>query len=68
MNDDLLAAYNYDIFIDEKFDRWSNFEASPPLGQPAPDFPLTTLDEETVQLSAIWRQTPYTVVEFGSLT
>jgi hypothetical protein len=37
--DDLLSGYNYDAFVPENFERWLNFEASPPLGQKAPDFP-----------------------------
>lgn len=64
----LLARYNYDAFVPEKFGPWMRFEASPPLGQPAPDFPLWTLDEEETCLSAIWAQHAYTVVEFGSFT
>ncbi len=64
----LTDAYNYDIFIDDKIEPWLNFEASPPIGTPAPDFPLTTLDGQTVHLSKIWRQAPYTIIEFGSLT
>jgi hypothetical protein len=38
--EDLVALYNYDEFIPFKFERWLNFEASPSLGQPAPDFLL----------------------------
>lgn len=67
MNSDLLA-YNYDEFVDEKFERWMRFDESPPLGEPAPDFPLTTLDGETIHLSDVWRSAAYTIVEFGSLT
>jgi hypothetical protein len=67
-NDDLLSKYNYDEFIPEKFERWLNFEASPPLGQPAPDFPLWQLDGRETSLSAIWSAHTYTVVEFGSFT
>jgi hypothetical protein len=68
MNDDLLTAYNYDVFIDEKFERWMRFDESPTLGEPAPDFRLTTLDDQMVHLSEIWKQSAYTIVEFGSLT
>ncbi len=35
----LLARYNYDEFVPEKFSPWMNFSNSPPLGYPAPDFP-----------------------------
>ncbi|RME47190.1 MAG: hypothetical protein D6791_06465 [Chloroflexi bacterium] len=66
--DDVVLAYNYDEFVDEKFERWMRFDESPPLGQPAPDFPLTDLDGRTVHLSEVWHEAAYTVVEFGSLT
>lgn len=65
---DLARAYNYDEFVDEKVDPWLRFETSPALGQPAPDFELTTLDGQTVKLSTLWRVNKYTVVEFGSIT
>ena len=68
MNDDLMTRYNYDEFIDHKFERWMQFEASPKIGQPAPDFPLTSLEGETVQLASLWRESAYTIVEFGSFT
>ncbi len=65
---DLLARYNYDEFVPEKFEPWLNFESSPPLGQPAPDFPLWALDGRETRLSAIWSNHTYTIVEFGSFT
>lgn len=65
---DLIARYNYDEFIPAKFEPWMNFAASPPLGQPAPDFPLWQLDGSETRLSAIWSQYTYTIVEFGSFT
>ncbi len=65
---DLLTRYNYDEFIPEKFQPWLNFEASPPLGEPAPDFPLWDLDGREISLSAVWSRYTYTVVEFGSFT
>ncbi|HBY92374.1 MAG: hypothetical protein M5U01_17085 [Ardenticatenaceae bacterium] len=69
MNDpDLLSRYNYAEFVPEKFEPWLNFEASPPLGRPAPDFPLWELDGSETRLSAIWSQHAYTIVEFGSFT
>lgn len=67
-NDELLSQYNYDEFIPEKFERWMKFEASPELGQPAPDFPLWQLDRRETSLSAIWFAHTFTVVEFGSFT
>ncbi len=66
--DNLLARYNYDAFIPATFEPWMNFAASPPLGQPAPDFPLWALDGEETRLGAVWSQHAYTIVEFGSFT
>lgn len=67
--DDLVTRYNYDEFVPEKFQQWMRFDESPPLGEPAPDFPLVRLiDETTVQLSDIWSDHVYTIVEFGSFT
>ena len=65
---DLLIRYNYDAFVPEKFELWMRFDESPPLGQPAPDFPLTRLDGTTTRLSEIWSAHLYTIVEFGSFT
>lgn len=65
---DLLVRYNYDAFVPEKFEPWLNFEASPPLGQSAPDFPLWELDGGRTRLSVIWSSYTYTIVEFGSFT
>ncbi len=65
---DLVAQYNYDAFVPDKFERWLNFDASPPLGQPAPDFPLWELDGCETRLSTVWSRFAYTVVEFGSFT
>ncbi len=68
MDTDLLSRYNYDAFVPEKFGPWLNFENSPPLGKPAPDFPLWTLDEKETRLSVIWKGHLYTIIEFGSFT
>jgi len=65
---ELLATYNYDSFTPEKVLRWLNFAASPPLGEPAPDFPLWDLDGRPTSLREIWSQHLLTVVEFGSFT
>jgi hypothetical protein len=66
---DLLRRYNYDAFIPENFEPWLNFAASPPLGQPAPDFLLWRLDDRhQTSLKEIWTSHTYTVVEFGSFT
>jgi hypothetical protein len=65
---DPLARYNYDAFVPEKFEPWMNFDASPPLGQRAPDFPLWDLDSNETRLSAIWARHVYTIVEVGSFT
>lgn len=65
---DLVQAYNYDVFVDEKFEQWMRFDESPPLGRPAPDFPLTRLDGDLVRLKSVWSKAAYTIVEFGSFT
>ncbi len=65
---DLLSDYNYDAFVPEKFERWMNFHASPPLGRRAPDFPLWDLDGAETRLSEVWSSNSYTIVEFGSFT
>jgi hypothetical protein len=66
---ELISSYNYDEFVQAKFERWMNFEASPPLGHSAPDFPLWQLeDRKEVRLSSILTCHAYTVVEFGSFT
>jgi hypothetical protein len=63
-----LESYNYDEFVPRKFTRWMRFEFSPSLGRKAPDFPLWRLDRSEVQLSEIWSQHAYTILEFGSFT
>ena len=69
MNDsDLITRYNYDAFVPENFQPWLRFDASPALGEAAPDFPLWELDGAETRLSAIWSRHTYTVVEFGSFT
>jgi hypothetical protein len=69
MTSDLITRYNYDEFIPEKFEPWLRFDESPPLGVPAPDFPLTRLEDgATVRLSEVWSGYTYTIVEFGSFT
>lgn len=65
---DLLSDYNYDTFVPEKFERWMNFDASPPLGRRAPDFPLWDLDGSETHLGKVWASNSYTIVEFGSFT
>ncbi len=65
---DLISAYNYDEFTEEKVMPWLNFEGSPPLGETAPDFPLWQLDGRQTTLSEIWAKNRFTVVEFGSFT
>ena len=65
---DLLARYNYDSFVPEKFQPWMRFGESPPPGEPAPDFPLWTLEGAQTRLSGLWQAHDYAVVEFGSFT
>lgn len=43
-DDSLVARDNYDEFIPEEFEHWLNFSSSPPLGYPAPDFPLWPME------------------------
>lgn len=68
MNADLARLYNYDSFVEEKFGRWMNFENSPPLGEPAPDFPLGRLNGRQTRLSEVWARHSLTIIEFGSFT
>lgn len=68
MKDELTTRYNYDSFVPEQFGPWMNFEASPPLGQKAPDFPLWTLDERQTTLMTTLSNHDLSVVEFGSFT
>lgn len=65
---DLIQRYNYDSFVPEKFGPWMRFDESPPLGEPAPDFPLWDLDGQETSLSSIWSANSYAIVEFGSFT
>jgi len=68
MSEPDLLDYNYDAFVPAKFEPWLNFAASPPLGQPAPDFPLWNLDGSETRLSALWSRSSFLIVEFGSFT
>jgi len=64
----LIERYNYDEFIREKFEPGMRFDESPPLGQPAPDFPLWDLDGRETRLSGVWLAHAQTILEFGSFT
>jgi hypothetical protein len=66
--ENLLAQYNYDRFIHEKFDQWDNFDAAPKPGTIAQDFPLWQLDHHPVRLLEVLAQNEYTLLEFGSFT
>jgi hypothetical protein len=68
MSTNPIPNYNYDSFIPENFEPFMRFDQSPPLGQPAPDFPLWHLDGTETSLSDIWSSHTYTIVEFGSFT
>lgn len=68
MTDDLMSRYNYKEFTPENAMPWLNFENSPPLGEPAPTFPLWELDGRQTSLEEQWSSNAYTVVEFGSFT
>ncbi len=65
---DLISRYNYDEFIPAKFEPWMNFDSSPALGEPAPDYPLWDLDQKETSLRKIISHNLYTIVEFGSFT
>lgn len=65
---DVTERYNYDAFVPAKFEQWLRFDASPPLGEKAPDFPLWELDGGETRLSMVWSRHTYTIVEFGSFT
>ncbi|HBY92405.1 MAG TPA: hypothetical protein DEP84_00335 [Chloroflexi bacterium] len=65
---DLLSRSHYAEFVPGNFEPWMRFEASPPLGRPAPDFSLWHLDGDETRLSQIWLRYTYTVVECGSFT
>jgi hypothetical protein len=66
---DLIEQYNYNSYVPEKFERWLNWDNSPPVGTVAPDYTLWRLeDSKKTSLSAIWASYLYTVVEFGSIT
>ncbi|MCP4168787.1 MAG: hypothetical protein GY759_23220 [Chloroflexi bacterium] len=68
VTNDLLHRYNYNEFTAENVLPWMNFDNSPPLDSPGPDFPLWQLDGTATRLSAIWKAHSYTIVEFGSFT
>lgn len=69
MTDELLSRYNYDEFVPEKFEQWMRFHESPPLGEVAPSFPLWRLDDrQETSLKALWTNSSYLVVEFGSFS
>jgi hypothetical protein len=65
---ELIRRYNYDSFVRANWQPWMQFDASPPLGVAAPDFPLWPLAGGATTLSAVWSAHAYTIVEFGSFT
>lgn len=65
---DVVERYNYDSFTQENVSPWMNYEASPPLGQVAPSFPLQTLSGDEQSLQGLWSAARFLVVEFGSFT
>jgi hypothetical protein len=65
---ELITRYNYDSFAPAQFEPWMRFEASPPLGKIAPDFPLWPLAGGETSFSSVWSAHTYTIVEFGSFT
>jgi hypothetical protein len=60
-------AYNYPAFVrSSAVDVSSPFRQTLRVGEPAPDFALTTLDGATVRLADL--RGKYVVLEFGSIT
>ena len=68
MTDNPSAPYNYDSFIPENFHPWSRFHLGPPIGDPAPDFPVWNLDGSETSLAELWSAQAWLIVEFGSFT
>ena len=67
--DDLIARYNYDECVPEKFETQMSFDQTPALAEPAPNFPLWNLEDGSeTDLATLWSANAYTVVEFGSFT
>jgi hypothetical protein len=62
------ADYNYTRFVISEISHLLRFDQSPPVGAPAPDFPLWHLDGAPTSLKEIWSSNMYTVVEFGSFS
>ena len=61
--------YNYDDFVPEKYTTTQSWEQSPELDVPAPSFTLWQLEDRSeIELSAVWAENKYTIVEFGSFT
>ena len=67
-NQELLARYNYDEFIPEKFGPWMRWEEAPRAGTFGPDFPLWTLEEREISLYTVLKENIFTILEFGSFT
>lgn len=63
-----MDNYNYAVFSAETALPLLRFDKSPPIGEPAPNFPLWELDGNQTSLKEIWASNIYTVVEFGSFT
>ena len=64
----LTDKYNYNSFVRKNFEPLMNFDNSPSIGQPAPDFPLLYLNGDKTLLSSIWSDFDLTIIEFGSFT
>ena len=65
---ELVQPYNYAVFSEETVYPLMQFESSPRLGVPAPDYPLWDLDEQETTLGSLWKSHLFTVVVFGSFT
>ena len=64
---DRISYYNYSVFGRQAFEML-DWENSPAIGRPAPDFPVWDIDGNETCLSDIWLQHAYTVIEVGSFT
>ena len=56
-----VKTYNYDEFIDSKFEKLMRFGESLPLGAKVEDYPLVSVEGEEVGLLGICKSNLYTV-------
>jgi hypothetical protein len=62
-------SYNYDEFIDTKFEKLMNFGNSIKLGQIPENYSfIDAVSRSAITLKDLCKKNPYTVIEFGSFT